>query len=180
MKKINKIVFLIITVIALSNMLVGAAKKSLTLTDIMKFKEIVDLAISENGQWVAYSAWPDRGDGYVKIRSTGSSREYLVVRGKKPLFSKNGKWTGVILKPEFMKSLNQKKGKKSRDGMALVNTVKGEINQFKRVKRFHFSADSRWLAVYHYTPEKTKKETSKKTTKKDKSKEKFSDLFTGF
>lgn len=37
-------------------------KKALTGTDIMKFREIHNPVISDDGKWVAYNAQPDRGD----------------------------------------------------------------------------------------------------------------------
>ncbi|MDZ7683088.1 MAG: hypothetical protein U5J63_15625 [Fodinibius sp.] len=40
-----------------------AQNTQLTFEDVMKWEDISDQTVSDNGEWMAYSVWPDRGDG---------------------------------------------------------------------------------------------------------------------
>jgi len=143
----NKKIVLILLLL-LINGIVLAQKKSLTVQDIMKFKEIHNAAISEDGKLVVYTASPDRGDGVVVVKRLSSGREFTIERGSKPVFSADGAWVAAALLPEASLSLNVKKGKdKPVNGLVLLNTVTGDTIQIKNAGYGVFSADSRWLAV---------------------------------
>ena len=62
-------------------------KKAITFDDVMKFKQIKKSVISDYGSWIAYTANPDRGNGEVVIKSTGTDIEYIFKRGSKTIFS---------------------------------------------------------------------------------------------
>ena len=49
-----------------------AGDRPLTFEDLMKFRQIQDASISEDGAWVAYALIPDRGDGEAVAQSTTS------------------------------------------------------------------------------------------------------------
>lgn len=124
-------------------------KKALTYQDIMRFKEIRNPVISENGLWVAYASQPDRGDGKVIVRGIKSGKEYLVERGSRPVISKDGNWVGMIIKP-LAAELAAAKKDKPKQGMALLDTRSGRVKELEKVKDFAFSDDSHWLAYSLY------------------------------
>jgi dipeptidyl aminopeptidase/acylaminoacyl peptidase len=129
-------------------------KKALTMTDIMKFKEVHHAAISEDGNWVAYTAKPDRGDGEVKIHAVRDKKVHAIPRGSMPLFSRNAQWLAAeLLPPAKDQEKSDKKDKKPKKGMALLNIQTGELLQFEKVDKFKFSEDSRWLALKHFKEE---------------------------
>ena len=47
-----------------------AGDRPLTFEDLMKFRQIQNASISENGAWVAYALVPDRGDGEAVVQSS--------------------------------------------------------------------------------------------------------------
>ncbi|NQT79762.1 MAG: S9 family peptidase [Candidatus Aminicenantes bacterium] len=144
----------------------AAEKKPLTFQDVMKFKEIRNPVISENGLWITYTAQPDRGDGEVIIHSIKKGKVFTVKRGSNPVISKNSRWVAMIVKPEAVE-LEKTKKKKPKQGMALLETLTGEVVHFKKVERFKFSENSMWLAYSHFKEEeKPKKE--EKTQKEEK------------
>ena len=56
-------------------------KKPFTFDDAMKFKDLRQPKISEDGSWVSYTSNPDRGDGECVIQSTLDSSKTSVPRG---------------------------------------------------------------------------------------------------
>jgi len=155
-------------------------KRVLTFQDVMKFKQIKNTQISDNGAWLIYAAVPDRGNPEVKVVSTGDKKIFVIERGSKPAITTDGKWAAAILNPDV--SAAEKKGKKKKKtGMILLNTANGKTTNFNRVKGFVFSKDSRWLAIQLLPGEKKagKKEEGKKSNDKKgekKQKEKHGDL----
>ena len=150
-------------------------QRPLTVTDIMKFKEIKGVQISENGNWIAYSAVPDRGIITGIIKSTNSDVTYEIEEGTKPVFNKNSSWaiftqeTPLLVKEQA----TEKKKKKLKAGLVLINTQTGKQFSFKRVKAAAFSGDNQYVGIlFEAKPEdKNKKEKgSEKTNDKKKTK----------
>jgi len=124
-------------------------KGALTVTDIMKLRQIHHTVISEDGRWVAYTASPDRGDGEVKVHSTKDKKIYTIDRGSNPIFSRNGHWVAAAFLPKSAEIEKAKKDKPKK-GMILLNTENGEPVEIEKVEQFTFSMDSKWLAFKHF------------------------------
>ncbi|MDH5743378.1 MAG: prolyl oligopeptidase family serine peptidase [Candidatus Aminicenantes bacterium] len=143
-------------------------KKALTFQDIMKFKEIHDPVISEDGLWLAYNAQPDRGDGEVAVHGIKNGEKFIVECGSRPLISKGSKWVAMVVKPKAV-DLEKAKKDKPKEGMALLETSTGKIFHYERVQSFAFSEDSKWIAyLHHKEEEKPKKEGEKAPEEKEK------------
>jgi dipeptidyl aminopeptidase/acylaminoacyl peptidase len=127
-------------------------KKILTFEDVMKFKEIHDPVISEDGMWIAYNARPDRGDGEVVVHGLQNGARFVIERGSRPQISKNAKWVAMMVRPKAV-DLEKTQKDKPRDGLALLFTNTGEITVFEKVQNFAFSDDSRWMAYLHHKEE---------------------------
>ncbi|MCK4431025.1 MAG: hypothetical protein KAW19_06950, partial [Candidatus Aminicenantes bacterium] len=65
--RITWVFVLFLGIILVSQATESEQKKALTFQDVMKFKEIRNPVISEDGLWVTYSSQPDRGDGEVVV-----------------------------------------------------------------------------------------------------------------
>jgi len=171
-KKISRILIACFLILAAGLVYTTAEhKKALTYQDIMHFKEIRNPVISENGLWVAYATQPDRGDGKVIVRGVKSGKEYLVERGSQPVISKDGNWVAMIIKP-LATELAAAKKDKPKQGMGLLDTRSGRVQELKKVKDFAFSDDSRWLAYHLYKEkdEEKKQEEEPEEKKEDKKK----------
>jgi dipeptidyl aminopeptidase/acylaminoacyl peptidase len=136
-------------------------KKILTFEDIMKFKEIHDPLISEDGLWIAYNAQPDRGDGEVVVHGLENGSRFVVERGSRPRISKDAKWVAMMVRPKAV-DLEKSKKDKPKDGLALLETATGEVVFFEKVQNFAFSDDSRWVAYLHHKEEEKPKEKEDK------------------
>jgi dipeptidyl aminopeptidase/acylaminoacyl peptidase len=149
----------------------AAQKKTLTFEDVMKFKEIRNPSISEDGMWITYATEPDRGDGEALIHGVKNGAKYVVERGSRPQLTNDARWVAMIVDP---KSVDMTKAAKDRpkQGMALLETVNGEIEHIDMVLSFALSGDSRWIAYLHHQEEAkplkngSGEQKSKKTDKK--------------
>jgi dipeptidyl aminopeptidase/acylaminoacyl peptidase len=151
MKFQNRILLSIL--ISVTTTLISGAqeKKALTISDLMKFRHIASPSVSRDGNWVAHSVNPDRGDPEVRVYSTDGKEEYIIQRGDKPVISNDGKWVAAVHQvpaEDLLKKDKAKGGVKPEPGLALLNTSNGEISIYKNVKSFLFSNNSQWL-VYH-------------------------------
>ena len=132
-------------------------KRAITFDDVMKFKQIKESAISDYGNWLAYTANPDRGNGEVVIKSVETDKEYIFERGSKTLFSSDEKWAVVTLLAGFID--REKKSDKQKDLM-ILNLDKGDTISIKSISSFSFSPDSKWLAVKANQYEKDSSDTN--------------------
>ena len=138
-------------------------KKALTVQDMMKFRQISEVVISENGRWAAYTLQPDRGDGTVEVRSTGGDKVFTVERGSRAAFSRDGRWLAALVKPAAADA--EKEGQdKPKTGLAVLDLNTGQVSGLEKVEKFALSNDSAWIA-YQLIKEEDKKE------EKDKGKE---------
>ena len=125
-------------------------KKAMTLADVMKFRQLRSVSISDKGKWVAHASVPDRGDPEVLIYSSDGKKQYTIQRGNTPKISKDGRWVAAVHTVPAEEQIKNKADKKdgSKAGMVLLNTASGETSKFDSVKSFRFSEDGLWL-FYH-------------------------------
>ncbi|MFQ6037432.1 MAG: prolyl oligopeptidase family serine peptidase, partial [Candidatus Aminicenantales bacterium] len=151
----------------------ASGKKVLTFQDIMRFREIHDPVLSEDGMWLAYNAQPDRGDGEVLVHGLENGKTYAIERGLRPQMSRNALWVAAAVKPRAVDL--EKKGKmKPKQGMALLETSSGKLVKYESVQSFAFSEDSRWIGILHHPEEKSPpgKEKPEAVPEKDEETEK--------
>lgn len=136
----------LLLVLTLSAGLLNAQNRQLTFEEIMRWEDISDEEISDDGRWLAYSVWPDRGDGEVRVRSVDGENAYTLERGDNPSLSADGNWVAAYREVPFKSELNDEEDGPVR-GMYLLNTESGNIQEIDSVASFSFSEDGRWLAV---------------------------------
>ncbi len=128
------------------------AKKPFTFADVTKFRSLSEQAISSDGRWIAYTLQPDRGDGEVQVRSADGTKSYVIERGSRPVFSKDGRRLGAIVK---VRAVDMEKPAKDRPkpGLSVLDPASGKLESFENADRFIFSDDGAWLAVGFVKPE---------------------------
>jgi len=133
--------------------LAAQEKRTLTYTDLMKFRQVENPSISKDGRWIALQATPDRGDGEVIVHSTDGAVRYTAPMGAMPVIAGNGRWVAMRLEPSLEaaeKAKDAKPDDKPRTGLALLATEDGELMTWEDVKRFALSPDGAWLARLHF------------------------------
>jgi len=165
--KFYAVIFLVIIIFLSAYPSQAAQKKILTFEDVMKFKEIRNPVISENGLWLAYGTQPDRGDGEAVVHGLKNGAKFVVERGHQPQITKDTKWVAMIVQP---KAVEMEKAPKERpkQGMAILETGTGEVLHVEKVQSFAFADDSLWIAYLHHKEEEKpqKKENEASAGKK--------------
>lgn len=133
--------------------------RPMTVHDMMAFRQIQGATIDPHGQWVAYEARPDRGDGSGWVVSTDGETRREVARGRKPVFSEDGKWVAFTIAPPFEESEKAKKDKKPKPGAALMFLENGLVERYERVAKFAFSKTGNALVIEHHPADDDKKKT---------------------
>ena len=140
----------VVLVLILAIPLTAQEKRPLTFVDLMQLREIEQSSISDGGQWIAFTAEPDRGDPEVVVRSTDGNGRYLIPFGSHPVISHDGAFVAARLNPSLEAREKAGRGDAPRRGMALLATATGEVIEVEEVQSFAFSADGRWLAYHEY------------------------------
>ncbi len=79
--------------------LATAAKRPFTFDELMKFRQIEDVVLSDDGAWVAYQLKPDRGDGEGVVRATAGETEYRIARGADAVIGADSRWAVFAVEP---------------------------------------------------------------------------------
>lgn len=137
-----------------------AQNKQLTFEDIMKWEDIDDPKISANGEWLAYSVWPDRGDGEVRVQNIDSGDMHTIALGDDPSITRSGDWVGAYVKPKLEDEIKAEK-EKPRQGLALLNTSNGNTVKKDSVQSFEFSNNEKWATIHFYQSKEIEDKKSK-------------------
>jgi dipeptidyl aminopeptidase/acylaminoacyl peptidase len=143
-------------------------QRPLTVTDIMQFREIKDVKLSDNGQWMAYIEQPDRGDSSGHIKSTDGKKVIDIPLAKKPVLSKNGQWVAFLTTVSLLEreTATKEQKKEFKDGAVIVNTSSGQMTKFENVKAVNFTGDSNFALIHYNKHDDTKDEKDKKKNNK--------------
>ena len=129
----------------------------MTLEDVMNFHHIHNhsLQISGDGSWIAYAAWPDRGDGYGVVVSADGRREYRVDRAENPRFSAGGRWALFTQRAPFTERESARGSQQPSDAAVIVDTSNGHQLVYEDVKQAGLSQVRDLLFVHHAFVEDT-------------------------
>jgi dipeptidyl aminopeptidase/acylaminoacyl peptidase len=167
---------------------VEAGDRPLTFEDLMKFRQIRNASISEDGAWVAYVLVPDRGDSEGVVRSTTTNALFRIERGSEPVISADGQWVAAAITPtleerEKVRAKRRKSGSRNDDdkpqnGMSLLDLGTGTEQRIEKVEAFAFSDDGGWLAFRHCEEKKKPENGSDDESEDDREKKKKPKLGT--
>ena len=118
-----------------------AAQRPLDLAAFDRWRQIEQETVTRNGEWVAYVLQPDRGDGELVVRATGSTTEYRVPRGRNPEFSPDGGWVVFLIAPQLDSVEAAKRAKKRgddlpKDSLGIMSLASGEVVRVEHAKSF--------------------------------------------
>lgn len=128
------------------------AKKVLDHTSFDDWKSVRINAVSDAGQWVAFTVNPQEGDGRLVLRNVKTGQEIVVNRGANPAFTADGKWAVALIQPYFQATRKARIAKKSgldlpQPSLAIVNLTTGAIDSIPAVQNFKIGAKGGdWVA----------------------------------
>ncbi len=156
---------LLIIIALLMSSIVCFSKKKFTFDEAMKFKNLNNITISEDGSYLAFLSNPDRGDGEVQVLSTtDSTKKFVIERGAIPFgMSKQGNVFACYQLQSTLDILNAKSDKdKSKKDLYLIHLDKGSNRLFENVSAYQISNDGNWLIYKKYVDKQESKDEKKK------------------
>ncbi|MFC3034401.1 prolyl oligopeptidase family serine peptidase [Pseudoalteromonas fenneropenaei] len=148
----------------------ATAQTPLTFTDVFDFRTAKGTELSDNGQIMALSATPYRGDAEGQVYRVGAqSLIAKVERGTKAQINKSATWVAFTQVPSLLSSESASKDekKKLKNNLVLVNTQDGALVQFDEVKDYQLSDDGKWLAYREDKEAKKDKSEAKSDAKNE-------------
>lgn len=141
----------LLALVCLTSLPAIAQKRAMTWEDMMHFRSIQEVQLSDDGSVVAFAAVPDRGDSEVIVVSTDGRTKHRIPFGRAPQVTPSGRFVAARIEPSFAASERAKNGNdKPKPGMALLDVQSGEQLDVEMVDRFAFSPDGRWLAILRH------------------------------
>jgi len=136
----------------------GAGKRPITHDDYDGWKRIRGQQLSPDGEWVAYVAAPQEGDGELVVRNVASGTEYRQARGTGARFSPDSQYVVFLVEPaeDDVKAARKDKTKPAnmpKNGLGVMDLADGSVAEVERVKSFKLAADAGgWVAYLHEGP----------------------------
>jgi dipeptidyl aminopeptidase/acylaminoacyl peptidase len=126
----------------------SAQQRPLQVTDIMKFRQIVQPQLSDNGLWLAYSAMPDRGDSTFYVQSIAGDVTYETNFGSMGVFSADGKYIAITVVPDLLSTekADKKQKEKLKNSLEIIELASSKRMTYKNVKSFDLSDEHGYLA----------------------------------
>ncbi len=128
-------------------------RRAMTLDDIMEFHHIDAQTVNYNGNWVAYSASPDRGDGYGILISADGQTQHRIERGERPQFSTGGDWVVFTQRPPLAQTEGVRAADRPNNAAVLLSVRNGSETRFENVRQARFSQTRDFLFVHHVVVE---------------------------
>ena len=144
-----------------------AAKSNLEFKDVFDFRYAQGQQLSENGQFLTFSAKPYRGNSEGLVYDLTTNKIIArVPQGTKPQINKAANWVAFTQVPTLLeKETTKKKDKKKlKNHLILINTNTDKQTTFAEVVDYQISDDGNWLAYRT----KEKPEDDKTDKKADK------------
>ena len=69
--------------------------------DYARWRSIVSVAISEDGDWMTYGYRHHRADDSLYVKKLDSGQEYAIPRGSEPAFSDDSRWVAYTISKTF-------------------------------------------------------------------------------
>ena len=122
--------------------------RSMQIEDYARWRSIVSVAISDDGNWMTYGYRHHRADDTLYVKNLETGQQYEVPRGSTPEFSDNSRWMAYTIDKTFEEAEKLRKDSKPVPEQAgLLNLVSGERITWNNVDSFVFSVGSGFLAL---------------------------------
>ena len=136
------------------------AQGQLTFEEVMKFEDITQSSISNQGNWLIYTVAPDRGDARVVVQSVSGTQKYELKLASSPTMSSDEAWLAARTQAALAHRLKDQRNA-PKNGMALLSLEDGSVERIDSVARFEFSNNGQWL-VYQKLQSKEVEELKSK------------------
>ncbi len=142
-------------------------KRALEHEDVYQWIRMSDVELSRDGEWVAWTEAPDRGDGHLKVTSADGDESWSIPRGQDPVFSGNNRFVLFRIVPQAdsvrqMKLDDVPKKDMPADSLGILSLADGSVIRHADIQSFGVSDEDGALAWWKWT-----KDASEELTKAD-------------
>ena len=132
----------------------AAGPRALPIADYARWRAITGSALSDDGEWVAWTYTQVRQDDELHVQHLESEKEYVIARASRAVFSDDGRWVAYSVAPELKEVDRLTKEKKPVPRRAeLMDLATGAKVGWDDVASFEFATGSTHLAVKKNRPE---------------------------
>ncbi len=129
-------------------------KRVMTIQDYARWRSIVSVALSDNGEWMTYAYRRHKSDDTLYVRKLETGREFVVPGGSQPRFSDDSRWVAYRIAMTFDEAEKLRRDKKTvPEAVGLMNLQSGETVEWKKVATFVFVDGSAFLAINRDLPD---------------------------
>ncbi len=134
----------------LSFIVLPQQKRPIELTDIMKFKQLKETVISDNGTYIAAAIVPDRGNRELSVFNNTGKLLISIPRGENPVFSSDEKWLTILIGQDYFEK-EKKSVEKYQSDLLLIRTSDLDTVRIKNADKAFFSKDDNWMLAFRKT-----------------------------
>ncbi len=136
---------------------VAAERRPMTLEDVMNFHHLSmhQVQLNQDGSWLAYTAVPDRSDGYGEVVSADGQTRHRIDRGHVPQFSADGRWLLFLRRPPLKEMEEASQNNRPNDSALLLDPNSGEEVEYAEVRNARFSESGSFFFLHHAFKEDT-------------------------
>ncbi len=132
----------------------SVGKRAMRIEDYARWRSIVSVAISDDGQWMTYGYRHHRADDTLYVKNLDTEVEFLLPRGSEPKFSDDSRWVAYAVGMTFDEVEKLRKDKKPvPQSVGLMNLSTGDTLTWAGVSSFEFSKGSGFLAIKKVAPD---------------------------
>jgi len=174
LRRISSIALIVTISVSISGLLAAQSKRPMTVDDFDNFQAVSGQQLSADGNWVAYTLKPRKGDGILTILNLTSGKHYTADRGSNPRFSSDSRWVAYTLIPheksdeekraERKEAAERKKAAEEeseeeeekpeeRNKLEWLELSSGEKVRIDRVQNYKFSENGKWVAYKLFKPD---------------------------
>ncbi len=130
-----------------------AQKKVLDHSVYDGWQSIKEVLYQPTGNFVSYVISPQEGDGVFILKNLKTNTEIKIERGTQAVFTENGQYVALKIKPLFAETRKAKIDKKKpeempKDTLAIVNLNTGKVEKIASVKSFLLAEKSNNQIAY--------------------------------
>lgn len=129
----------------------GATKRALSMEDLLSWRGIRNLVLSNDGRWIAYVLAPNEGDAELVVRgTTAEAVETRAPIGEPPAglgtgsiaISGNNRWVAYLVYPTAEEAKKIRRDRKtSVTKVVVMDLATGRKREFERARSFRFAGD---------------------------------------
>ena len=133
-------------------------KKPLTHDVYDTWKEIEEEQLSDDGQWVLWSAAPRNGDAVLTVKHVDRGTTYTVERGENPRFAAGTRFVVTHIQPpvdsvDAAKRDDVPEAQQPKPSLGIVTLDDGSVTRIDRVQSYKLPEDEGDWIAYHRIPE---------------------------